>query len=351
MELRREPSGAARSSFFFRIPRSKHIICIIIIIIIIIAIIIWLLLLSIHLDQQVLLFTMLLDLRIHPSCAIRSSHAEPKAKGARSAFQTAGCFLLLGPWTWTERKRSRILPLFLPIWEYQTAGLHTHGLEVLGNQCDLGHLCHTAIGKCPKPYSIFGCFVFADTQGRSAAVGTPMFFFGPEWSGSQGSSEAARSASPAVGPSLVANADQSASLARLGKGQMGSALMGSLQFLFDRGTFLVHPLIYFYLPKSARAYLFSQSVKIHYSCSGPISVDPMCPQPTCAPEREPPGADGAAGEEICIYVIYIYIYTYIYIHTYIIIIQYTIAELARRAAKLLRRRARDDGTLSPALAC
>ena len=24
---------------------------------------------------------------------------------------------------------------------------------------------------------------------------------------------------------------------------------------------------------------FSQAVKIHYFCSGPISVDPMCPQP------------------------------------------------------------------------
>ena len=30
---------------------------------------------------------------------------------------------------------------------------------------------------------------------------------------------------------------------------------------FDRGTFLVLPLTYFYLPKSARAYLFPQFVK------------------------------------------------------------------------------------------
>ena len=50
---------------------------------------------------------------------------------------------------------------------------------------------------------------------------------------------------------------------------------------FDRGTFWVLPLTYFYLPKSARAYLFPQSVKIHYFCSGPISVDPICPQPMC----------------------------------------------------------------------
>ena len=30
------------------------------------------------------------------------------------------------------------------------------------------------------------------------------------------------------------------------------------------------------------AYLFPRSVKISYFCSGPISVDPMCPQPTKA---------------------------------------------------------------------
>ena len=49
---------------------------------------------------------------------------------------------------------------------------------------------------------------------------------------------------------------------------------------FARGTFWVLPLTYFYLPRSARAYLFPQSVKSHYFCSGPISVDPICPQPS-----------------------------------------------------------------------
>ena len=70
-----------------------------------------------------------------------------------------------------------------------------------------------------------------------------------------------------------------------GEGQMGSALMGSLQIamFFDRGTFGVLPLIYFYIPRSARAYLFFQSVKIHHFCSGPISVDPSCPQPRVLP--------------------------------------------------------------------
>ena len=38
-------------------------------------------------------------------------------------------------------------------------------------------------------------------------------------------------------------------------------------------TLWVFPLAYLYLPKSARAYLFLQSVEIHYSCSGPISAD------------------------------------------------------------------------------
>ena len=56
---------------------------------------------------------------------------------------------------------------------------------------------------------------------------------------------------------------------------------------FDSGAFCVLPLTYLFLPKSARAYLFPQSVKIHYFCSGPISVDPICPQPTMAlPARE-----------------------------------------------------------------
>ena len=48
---------------------------------------------------------------------------------------------------------------------------------------------------------------------------------------------------------------------------------------FDRGTFWVLPLTYFYIPKSDRVHLFPQSVKINYFCSGPISVDPICPQP------------------------------------------------------------------------
>ena len=77
----------------------------------------------------------------------------------------------------------------------------------------------------------------------------------------------------------------------IGKGQMRSALMGSrfycfffIFIFFDRGTLWVLPLTYFYfcLPKSARAYIFPQYVNIHYFCSGPISVAPICPQPSDA---------------------------------------------------------------------
>ena len=61
---------------------------------------------------------------------------------------------------------------------------------------------------------------------------------------------------------------------------MGSALIGPLQIspFFDGGTFWVLPLTYLYIPTSARAYLFHQSVNIRYFCSGAISVDPSCPQ-------------------------------------------------------------------------
>ena len=51
---------------------------------------------------------------------------------------------------------------------------------------------------------------------------------------------------------------------------------------FDRGTFWVLLLTYFYIPKSARACLFPSSVKISRLYSGPISVDLFCPQPRLA---------------------------------------------------------------------
>ena len=74
-----------------------------------------------------------------------------------------------------------------------------------------------------------------------------------------------------------------------GEGRTGSAPMGSLQvscFCY-RGTFGVLPLTYFYLPKSARVYLFPQSVEIRYFRGGPVSVDPISPRPKVGGVRRP----------------------------------------------------------------
>ena len=74
-----------------------------------------------------------------------------------------------------------------------------------------------------------------------------------------------------------------------------TGVTANLRF-FDRGILWVLPLTYFYLPKSARAYLFPQSVNNHYFCSGPIIVY----------------------ISLSLY-IYIYMYVYIYIYIYIYI--------------------------------
>ena len=70
------------------------------------------------------------------------------------------------------------------------------------------------------------------------------------------------------------------SLARKGTNGVGTNGV-TANFMFSDGAFWVL-LTCFYIPKSARVYLFPQSVKIHFFCSGPISVDPICPQPTRA---------------------------------------------------------------------
>ena len=81
--------------------------------------------------------------------------------------------------------------------------------------------------------------------------------------------------------------------------EMGSALMGSLQMfmLSDSGTFWILPLTYFWLPKSARAYLFPQPVNTHMTLgSGPESVAPVCPQQGARPLRRlPPRLGGPLG--------------------------------------------------------
>ena len=61
--------------------------------------------------------------------------------------------------------------------------------------------------------------------------------------------------------------------------------MGPLQisgFCLNIIVFGIFPLTDFYIPKSARAYLFPQFVKINYFCGGPLSVDPIGPQPVRA---------------------------------------------------------------------
>ena len=82
-----------------------------------------------------------------------------------------------------------------------------------------------------------------------------------------------------------------------GRGQMGSARIGSLHFFLvfvDRGTFWVLLLACFYLPKSARAYYFPQSLSKPITfLQRAIRVDPICPQPKVARERAEEAAAAA----------------------------------------------------------
>ena len=68
---------------------------------------------------------------------------------------------------------------------------------------------------------------------------------------------------------------------------------------FDGGTFWVRPLTYFYLPNSARAYLFPQPVKNKYFCSAPLVLTSFVRHQGYIP--------------IC----YMYIYTYIHMYVYV----------------------------------
>ena len=127
---------------------------------------------------------------------------------------------------------------------------------------------------------------------------------------------------------------------RKGTNGVGTNGVAANFILFGRGTFWELPLTYFYLPKSARPYLFSPPVKTHYFCSGPISVDPICPQPvkTLKPQiLKPQAPRPPSGKGRCrltflpasvraygyctiyylsmyMYIVYTYIYIYIYIY-------------------------------------
>ena len=85
---------------------------------------------------------------------------------------------------------------------------------------------------------------------------------------------------------IISSSSISISCVFFGKGRMGSALKGSLQISSFVTDLLGTPVNLFYIPKSARAYLFPQRVKMYYFCSCPISVDPMCPQPRFTPSAE-----------------------------------------------------------------
>ena len=98
-----------------------------------------------------------------------------------------------------------------------------------------------------------------------------------------------------------------------GKGQMGPALMGSLRssHLFGRGTLWLLLLTYFYLAKSATAYLFSNPATFITFAAAPsvlyiyiyIYVHIYI--------------------YIYIHILYIYTYAYIHMYTYIYIYIYT----------------------------
>ena len=85
--------------------------------------------------------------------------------------------------------------------------------------------------------------------------------------------------------------DEARSGARRGTTRVSTNGVSANYILFDR-DFWVLPLAYFYLSQSARAYLFPQSVKNHYFGSGPVGVDPICPQPRRTADRSgsPPRA-------------------------------------------------------------
>ena len=81
------------------------------------------------------------------------------------------------------------------------------------------------------------------------------------------------------------------------KGTSGVSTNGvtAKSMFFDRGTFWVLPLTRFYFPKSARAYLFPRSVELHDFCSGPMSADPICPQPKLVMTRSLPTPSAPRG--------------------------------------------------------
>ena len=75
----------------------------------------------------------------------------------------------------------------------------------------------------------------------------------------------------------------------IGKGQIGFRTNGvTANFVFlTEGLLGYSRQPTFYLPRSASPYLFSPICQKYYFCSGPISADPICPQPSVAIRARP----------------------------------------------------------------
>ena len=103
---------------------------------------------------------------------------------------------------------------------------------------------------------------------------------------------------------------------------MGSALVGSLQnSCFLTGICRVLPLVYFYILKSARAYLFTQSVNdIIVFAAAPLVLTPFLRSQTNIAHIHV-SVDIAIRVDLCLDIIttciHIYIYIYIYVSTYL----------------------------------
>ena len=96
-----------------------------------------------------------------------------------------------------------------------------------------------------------------------------------------------------------------------GRGQLGSALMGTLQILLFLTDFLGTPVNLLVSSQKCQGVPFPQSVKSPYSCSGPISADPLHPQPKVAPYQY-------IYIFLCVYIcIYMYTYVRMYVRMYV----------------------------------
>ena len=68
-------------------------------------------------------------------------------------------------------------------------------------------------------------------------------------------------------------------------------------FVWQR-DFLGNPVNLLLSPQKCQGVPFPQSVKIHYFCSGPIGVDPICPQPIDARHGHGKGLVRGLGEDL-----------------------------------------------------